>query len=204
MDSNTLYIASLTREPFMFYEMKVTVELLNKGMPAEEVVEKIISENLYQYPTERSLKTRSRACIRRLKHLDGEMLTWIENRPLEIAKQICLYALMKDSRLVYEFMITVIGEKYETKDFSYSRNDISVFFMRLQEQNEQVAGWSESTIKKLRSVVGGLLKDTGYIDKPNSKRLNEVLIDYKLKEKIIEKEDREMLSAFNCFEVDTL
>lgn len=204
MDSNTPYMASLTREPFMFYEMKLTVELLNKGMPPEKVVEKIIKENLYQYPTERSLKTRSRACLKRLKHLDDEMLTWVENRPIDVAKQICLYALMKDSRLICEFMITVIGEKYDTKDFSYSRNDIRLFFRRIQEQNKQVASWSESTIKKLMSVVSGLLKDTGYIDKTNSKRLNEVLLDYKLKEKIIENDDRKMLSAFNCFEVDLL
>lgn len=108
---------------------------------------------------------------------------------------------MKDSRLIYEFMVTVIGEKYETKDFAYSRDIIRIFFVRLQEQNEQVSTWSESTIGKLISVVGGILKDVGYIDKPGSKRLNEMLIDYKLKEKIIENGDIDLLPVFNCFEV---
>mgnify|MGYP000709713934 CR=1 FL=1 len=202
MDVNTPYNASLTREPFMFHEMKVTASLLNRGLSDEEAIEKIVTENLFQYPTERSLKQRSRGCVRRLRYLDDELISWIDTRSLDVAKQVCLYALMKDSRLVYEFMLTVIGKQYETKDFSYSREAITVFFMRLQEQSEQVAGWSEVTIKKLISVLSGLLKDTGYIDGPNAKRLNEMLIDHKLKEKIVENGDRNMLPAYNYFEVE--
>jgi len=172
MDSNVQYIASLTREPFMYYEMKITAKLLEEGLSQEEAIEKIFEENLYQYPTERSLKRRARACIKRLNALeDEELVSWIINRPLDISKQVCLYAMMKHSRLIWEFMITVIGDKYRTRNFSYSRMDLNVFFTRLQEQNDTVASWSDSTINKLKSVIGSLLKENGYIDKTNSKRL---------------------------------
>ncbi len=201
MDSNAPYIASLTREPFMYYEMKITAKLLEEGLSEEEAIEKIFKENLYQYPTERSLKMRARACIKRLNALgDEELVSWIINRPLDISRQVCLYAMMKDSRLIWEFMITVIGEKYRTRNFSYSRMDLNVFFTRLQEQNDIVASWSDSTINKLKSVLGSLLKENGYIDKTNSKSLNEVLLDYKLKDKIIENGDATCLPAFNYFE----
>ena len=52
MDTNTPYIASLTREPFMYYEMTITAKLLLEGLDEDEVIEKIFKENLYQYPTE--------------------------------------------------------------------------------------------------------------------------------------------------------
>lgn len=201
MDSNTPYIASLTREPFMYHEMKITAMLLEEGLSEKEVIEKIFKENLYQYPTERSLKTRAKACIRRLNALgDEELISWVVNRPLDISRQVCLYAIMKDSRLIWEFMITVIGEKYRTRNYSFSKMDLNVFFTRLQEQNETVASWSDSTIVKLKSVLTNLLKENGYIDKTNSKRLNEVLLDYKLKDKIIENKDAACLPAFNYFE----
>ena len=201
MDTNTPYIASLTREPFMYYEMTITAKLLLEGLDEDEVIEKIFKENLYQYPTERSLKTRARACIKRLKGLeDEELLSWIVNRPLDISRQVCFYAFMKSSRLIWEFMITVIGEKYRTKNFTYSRMDLNVFFTRLQKQNETVASWSDATIGKLKSVIISLLKENGYIDSPNAKKLNEVLLDYKLKEKITEKGDETCLPAFNYFE----
>ncbi|MGB4627240.1 MAG: DUF1819 family protein [Erysipelotrichaceae bacterium] len=201
MDSNAPYIASLTREPFMYYEMKITAKLLAEGLSEEEAIEKIFKENLSQYPTERSLKMRARACIKRLNALgDEELVSWIINRPLDISRQVCLYAMMKDSRLIWEFMITVIGEKYRTRNFSYSRMDLNEFFTRLQEQNDTVASWSDSTINKLKSVFASLLKENGYIDKTSSKRLNEVLLDYKLKDKIIENGDATCLPAFNYFE----
>ncbi|WP_353097057.1 DUF1819 family protein [Tissierella praeacuta] len=201
MDSNTPYIASLTREPFMFYEMKITAKLFEEGLSEEEAIEKIFKENLYQYPTERSLKMRARACIKRLNALkDDELISWIINRPLDISRQLCLYAMMKQSRLIWEFMITVIGEKYRTCNFSYSRMDLNIFFTRLQEQNDTVASWSDSTINKLKSVLVSLLKENGYIDETSSKRLNEVLLDYKLKDKIIKNGDATCLPAFNYFE----
>ena len=201
MDSNAPYIASLTREPFMYYEMKITAKLLEEGLSEEEAIEKIFKENLYQYPTEGSLKMRARACIKRLNALeDEELISWIINRPLDISRQVCLYAMMKHSRLIWEFMITVIGEKYRTRNFSYSRMDLNIFFTRLQEQNDTVASWSDSTINKLKSVLGSLLKENGYIDETSSKRLNEVLLDYKLKDKIIKNGDATCLPAFNYFE----
>lgn len=201
MDTNTPYIASLTREPFMFYEMKITAKLLKEGLSEKEIIDKIFNENLYQYPTERSLKMRTRACIRRLNTLeDKELIDWVVDRPVDISRQICLYAMMKNSRLIWEFMITVIGEKYRTRNFSYGRIDLNIFFTRLQEQNDTVANWSVSTVNKLKSVVASLLKENGYIDSINSSKLNEVLLDYKLKDKIIENKDETCLSAFNYFE----
>lgn len=201
MDSNAPYIASLTREPFMYYEMKITAKLLEEGLSEEEAIKKIFKENLYQYPTEGSLKMRARACIKRLNALeDEELISWIINRPSDISRQVCLYAMMKHSRLIWEFMITVIGEKYRTRNFSYNRMDLNIFFTRLQEQNDTVASWSDSTINKLKSVFASLLKENGYIDKTSSKRLNEVLLDYKLKDKIIENGDATCLPAFNYFE----
>ena len=44
MDSKTPYIASLTREPFMYYEMKITAKLLEEGLSEEDV---FVNRNLY-------------------------------------------------------------------------------------------------------------------------------------------------------------
>ncbi|MDH8276225.1 DUF1819 family protein, partial [Klebsiella pneumoniae] len=65
----------------------------------------------------------------------------ISIQPTDVAKQICLYAMMKQSRLVWEFMITVIGEKYRLRDSSFGKIDLNTYFMRLQEQDDTVATW---------------------------------------------------------------
>ena len=52
MDSTYPYIASLTREPFLFFEMRTTARLMFEGLGDDEIVDQICKENLFQYPTE--------------------------------------------------------------------------------------------------------------------------------------------------------
>ena len=195
------YIASLTREPFMFQEMRVVAKLMNEGIEEDEIVQKVHDENLFQYPTERSLKQLSRGCVKRLKAMDNPgLVSLVATANSDTAKQICLYALMKQSRLFWEFMLTVVGEKYRIKDFSFGRIDLNLFFIRLQEQNDEVAGWSDSTIAKLKQIFTKILVDTGYLDNVKSTRLNPVWLQPELELAIREKGDTVLMPVFNRFD----
>lgn len=60
------YKASITREQFMFYEMRTTAKLLMEGLTDKEAIQRIIAENLFQYPTEKQIRSQALACIKRL------------------------------------------------------------------------------------------------------------------------------------------
>ena len=200
MNQSTPYIASLTREPFLFYEMRTTAKLLCEGISEEDAVRRIVEENLFQYPTERSLAQIARACIKRLKFMENNSLVQaIASQPVEVSKQICLYALVKQSRLVREFMVTVIGEKYRLKDLSFGKIDLNTYFMRLQEQNDAVAGWSDTTIAKLKQILARVLVETEYIDNVRSDHLNPVWLQPILEDAIRASGDVNLLPVFNCF-----
>ena len=142
----------------------------------------------------------AQVCVRRLNALDDETLTdCIANDPIETAKQASLYAMMKDNRLVWEFMITVIGEKYRTQDLHFTTLDMNAFFMRLQEQDDNVASWTDSTIKKIKSVLRRVLIDNEYIRDSRSDELLPVLISRKVENAIRANSEDEALAAFNCF-----
>ena len=200
MNSTYPYIASLTREPFLFYEMRTTAILLSSGMSNNDVVTQITSDNLFQYPTEKSIARMAKACIKRLQAMeDADLIHAIATQPTEIAKQICLYALMKQSRLVWEFMLTVIGEKYRSKDISFGRIDLNTYFIRLQEQDDTVASWSEGTITKLKQVLAKILVETEYLDDVRADHLNPVYLHPILENAIRSHGDLAVLPAFNCF-----
>lgn len=193
------YNAAITREQFLFYEMRITAKLLNEGLDKDHVVERIISENLFQYPTERSVRKMALACIRRLEALgDNTLISAIATQPSSIAKQICLYAMMRQYRLVWDFMLTVIGNKYQKLDGSFSRMDLNAFFMRLQEQDNWVATWSNSTITKVRQVLTKMLVENEYLDSVDATHLNPVLISSLLENAIREDGQEIALPAFNC------
>ena len=200
MKSISPYNGSLTREQFLFYEMRTTAKLLSEGLTDDEIMERITAENLFQYPTEKSIKNLSRVCLRRLRAMEDEsLIRAIANQPSDTAKQICLYAMMKDNRLMWDFMITVIGEKYRLRDSSFGKIDINTFFMRLQEQDDVVASWSEQTIKKIKSVMVGILVQNEYLDDNRSAKLNPVQISRELENAIRNSNDDIALAAFNCF-----
>ena len=200
MNSTYPYIASLTREPFLFYEMRTTAKLLTSGLSDEDAVAQIAAENLFQYPTEKSITRMAKACVKRLQAMeDADLIHAIATQPTEIAKQICLYALMKQSRLVWEFMLTVIGEKYRSKDSSFGRIDLNTYFIRLQEQDDTVASWSEGTITKLKQVLAKILVETEYLDDVRADHLNPVYLHPILENAIRSHGDLAVLPAFNCF-----
>lgn len=200
MDSTYPYIASLTREPFLFYEMRTTARLICEGLEDVEVVSRIAEENLFQYPTEKTISRIARACIKRLRAMEDESLIQaISIQPTDVAKQICLYAMMKQSRLVWEFMITVIGEKYRLRDSSFGKIDLNTYFMRLQEQDDTVATWSDNTITKLKQILARVLVETEYLDNLKSDHLNPVWLQPILENAIRSNGDLAALPAFNCF-----
>lgn len=200
MDSTYPYSAALTREQFLFYEMRTTAKLMSAGLNDNEVVKRIMDENLFQYPTEKSVKKVASACIRRLKVLnDNDLINAIASEPTTVAKQICLYAMMKQSRIVWEFMLTVIGEKYRVKDSSFGKVDLNVFFLRLQEQDDKVATWSDTTITKLKQVIAKVLVETEFLDNVKAEKLNPVWLNPVLESAIRSNNDQVVLPAFNCF-----
>ncbi len=197
---NSPYKASITREQFLFYEMRTTAKLMAEGLTEEEVAEQIITDNLFQYPTEKSIRKIVACCIKRLNALNDETLVVaIGSQPSDVSKQICLYAMMKHSRLVWDFMLTVIGEKYRLRDSSFGRIDLNTFFMRLQEQDDTVATWSDSTITKIKQVLVKILVENEYLDSIKTETLNPVLISTLLENAIRANNDEAVLPVFNCF-----
>ena len=193
--------AVLTREQFLFHEMRTTAKLLIQGLSDEEVADRVEKENLFQYPTERSSRSMAGTCLKRLSCLeDEELIRAVAVATAEDAKQICLYAMMRQYYLVWEFMVKVVGEKYRTLDMSFGKMDVNAYFLRLQEQDDWVAAWSESTIERIKWVLIKLLVQNEYMDNNKSQKLNPVMTCRILEEGILRNHDEKSFPAFNRFE----
>ncbi len=191
--------AQITREQFLFYEMRTTAKLMREGLNDDEIIDRIAEENLFQYPTEKSIRQMAKVCVARLRYIDDDLIEAVASQSSETAKQICMYAMMKQYRLVWDFMIIVIGEKFRIQNFSFSQMDVNVFFMQLQEQDDYVAGWSESTVKKIRQILIRILVENDYLDNGKADHLNPVWLNPALENVIKNNNDERALPAFNCF-----
>jgi hypothetical protein len=200
MDILIPYNGTLTAEQFLFYEMRIVSKHYLEKKTIEEIIAYIKQENLFQYPTERMIIRIARACHKRLEALENDKLVYeLANAPIEVAKQINLYSMMRYNRLVREFMEDLVGEKYRQQDFSYRKKDINMFFSRLQEQNDNVAAWSQQTIMKLKQVLTKCLIETEMLNGGKDTTLNPIFIASELEAGIRENKDLTALAAFNCF-----
>ena len=190
MASVEIYRAQLTREPFLWREMCVTARLLMGGLSLEKICEWVFRENLFQYPTEKSLRRMARACVLRLQRLEDA------EAPAVVSQQLCLYALLKDSRLLQDFMLQVIAVKYRQHDLRCSRADVRAFFLQLQAQNEQVAAWSDSTIQKISGVIMSILIQLGYLANRNSEELQLVYLQPQVRDIMEQHGDQAWLAMF--------
>ena len=199
MEKPAIYNGTITAEQFLFYEIRIASKYYLNGVSVENAIGEIRTNNLFQYPTERLVSRMVRCCYKRMEALGNDQLRrGLSEAPVIIAKQINLYAMMIYNRIVRDFMISVIGEKFRSQDFSFSRKDLNTFFSHLQEQNDDVAGWSESTISKIKQVLTKILVEVEILDTVKSTRLNPLFICGELEEGIRENNDLEALAAFNC------
>lgn len=198
MDS--IYNGGITREQFLFYEMRSTCQLIVQGYSKEEALKKILDENLYQFPTEKTIKTIAQGCFRRIDALQNDFLIReMAEGASDVAKQINLYAMMKYNKIVWDFMVTVIGEKYRTFDLSFSKKDINVFLQRLREQVEGISSWSDATMQKIGQVLMKCLVECGYVENVKSTELLNVNLVPELEEGIRQNGDEVIFPAFNFF-----
>ena len=197
---NSNYNGGLTREKFLFYEIRIVASLYLHGYSKQDIVQRITADNMFQFPTERMISSIAGTCLKRIEALGSETLVYhLANAQAEVAKQINLYAMMKQNLLVWDFMITVVGEKFRTQELEFSRKDLNVFFFRLQEQNDNVASWSDTTINKLKQILTKSLVECEYLDSIRAEKLNPVIICPELEDEIRVKKDLGALPAFNCF-----
>ena len=197
------YSGGLTREQFMFNEMRITARLTAEGLSDQEVLERVYNENLFQYPTEKEIKSKCKACQKRLAYLKEmpELMEALTSGTVSEAKQAALIAMMLQSRLLAEFMITVIGEKYRSLDMTITKKDMNIFFSNLAQQDEDVAGWSEKTVDRIKAVIRNCLKETEYIPPdPGSETLLPVYMSEELVQVLKDAGLSSWLPAFNVID----
>jgi len=198
--SHNHYSGGLTREQFLFYEIRIVASLICQGKNRDEIQAEIFTENLFQFPTERTIRKIVNTCFRRIDALNSEELVQhLAESSVQVGKQINLYAIMCENSIVYDFMTEVIGEKFRSQELDFSQKDVNLFFMELVEKVPAVNDWSDSTIKKLKQVLVKFLVECEYLDNTKSEQLQPVYLYPELEESIRAKNDMDALTAFNCF-----
>ncbi len=176
------YSAGMVSQVFAFVETKKTAELMVTGMSKDEIKNKVIRENLYQLRNETRLRRTFNYVYNRLSSLPNgavELLVKVDN---ENAKLLTLIAIMNTDKLFFEFVYEVYRGKVILGEKTIDDRDINGFFDDKAAQSEEVAGWSESGIQKLKNCYMKNLADAGLIESTKTRVIRHALVNYRIEE----------------------
>ena len=195
---NRLEGACITREQFLMREMRTVARLRQAGLSDDEVIERVASENLIQYPTDRMVRNIASVCVKRLNALGSPMLERIiaSGEP-EAAAQANLYAMMRTYPLVRHFMETVVAEHYRDLDYSLGKMEMNGWVTRAQEDYDNIAQLSDATMGKVKQVLRNGLVQCGMLRSARSSELVPIALELDVEDGIRELGDTAALAAFN-------
>ena len=196
------YNGAITREQFLFRETRTVARLRVGGTHTDEqIAEMVFEENLFERRTNHDIRSIVHAILTRLDALESEDLEdLIANGPLEDAHQANLYAMMRTYRLVWEFMVGVVGERYRMGDLYLEQWEIRKFLEDLRSREPDASTWSDATLNKMRQVLANCLRQVGILE-GRSTEMAPISIAPRLEEGIVANGDHAALIAFNDREV---
>ena len=166
--NNTIYSARMTGNQFLYHEFKVMCDLVLQGFNKKEATQKIIDENLFDYRSMKAINKHIGAVWERVQYIDDNLKQKVLNLPNEIGRLINFYSILKYDLLFYEFIQEVTSDKIKSKQYVLNKSDISYFFNEKAQQSSIVAGFKESTIKRLQLAYIECLLGAGYVNENNS------------------------------------
>lgn len=100
---------------------------------------------------------------KRLKVIDASFWQFFEERNEQEQKLALFFLALKTYPLALDFHFEVVVKKWRALDYSLERFDLQMRLDEIASQNEEVAGWTESTHTKLLTVFQRMLREAGLL-----------------------------------------
>lgn len=174
------YSAGMTSKIFGFVESKKMAELMAAGYSKEELTQIIEEQNLFSLRDAKRLRRTVNYVYERLTSLPEEALSIISSSDIESGKVLVLVGIMKTDTLFGEFVYEVYRMKKILGERAIENRDLNDFFDDKANQSDEVAGWSEASVKKLKNVYIRNLVDAGLLEDAKNRTVKNIILSGKV------------------------
>lgn len=181
------YSAGIVSASFWLLETKTTAEYMLDGLSKSKILELSLNENIYQVDSERRAKDIANVTYRRLKDFPEKLLKFFVNADVNSSKIIVLISILKNDKLLFEFMYEIFRERIILGNYTLKKSDFEIFFKNKSQQSEIIENWAEKTIKKLSSRYRIFLSEAGLLEKDDKDyKIILPFLDFRLRELLVE------------------
>ena len=186
------YSAGIVSKGFWFLEFKKYLELLKNGNNENEIKKIQDEENIFSAPSKDYGKRIISEINKRIKVLPKEIKELFFESDTGTQKVINLLSIMGTDKLFFEYVYNSYRNELLLGTKEYNPGIVMKFLKEKAEQNEEVAKFSETTLKRMQGTYGNYLKEAGLLEEKNKEILyGKVYLDYEL-EKLLRENNMEI------------
>lgn len=189
---NREYSAGIVSKGFWFLEFKKYLELLKNGNNENEIKKIQDEENIFSAPSKDYGKRIISEINKRIKVLPKEIKELFFESDTGTQKVINLLSIMGTDKLFFEYVYNSYRNELLLGTKEYNPGIVMKFLKEKAKQNEEVAKFSETTLKRMQGTYGNYLKEAGLLEEKNKEILyGKVYLDYEL-EKLLRENNMEI------------
>lgn len=186
------YSAGIVSKGFWFLEFKKFLELLIEGKSESEIKELQEEKNIFSAPSKDYGKRIISEINKRIKILPEGIKELFFKSDTGTQKVINLLSIMGTDKLFFEYVYNSYRNELLLGTKEYNPGIVMKFLKEKAEQNEEVAKFSEKTLKRMQGTYGNYLKEAGLLEEKNKEILyGKVYLDYEL-EKLLRENNMEI------------
>lgn len=164
----TEYTATMTGNPFLYRETRMVAKMVVAGYDDDAIRDEVINRNAFQCDKKNTNLKHLAEIKLRLSLLPADFVKLIDESDAETSRLILFYALLVRYRLLREFMAELLYEKLMLMEPLLRVPEVDIWLAHKKEQDDKVATWTESTMKKVKQVLLKMAMEAGYLKKEKS------------------------------------
>ena len=186
------YSAGIVSKGFWFLEFKKFLEFLKNGKNEIEIRKLQNEENIFSASSKDYGKRIISEINKRIKILPEGIKELFFKSDTGTQKVINLLSIMGTDKLFFEYVYNSYRNELLLGTKEYNPGIVMKFLKEKAEQNEEVAKFSEKTLKRMQGTYGNYLKEAGLLEEKNKEILyRKVYLDYEL-EKLLRENNMEI------------
>ena len=175
------YSAGIVSKGFWFLELKKFFEYMKEGKSEKEIKELQEKENIFSAPSKEYGKRIYGEISKRVSILPEEIKKIFLESDIETQKIINLLSAMMCDKLLSEYIYSSYRSEILLGTEIYLPKSVKLFIEDKAKQNEEVAKFKESTIKRMQGSYGNYLKEAGLLEEKEGKiYYRKIYMDYEL------------------------
>ena len=186
------YSAGIVSKGFWFLEFKKYLEFLKDGNNENDIRKMQDEENIFSASSKDYGKRIISEVNKRIKILPEGIKELFFKSDTGTQKVINLLSIMGTDKLFFEYVYNSYRNELLLGTKEYNPGVVMKFLKEKAEQNEEVAKFSEKTLKRMQGTYGNYLKEAGLLEGKNKEILyGKVYLDYEL-EKLLRENNMEI------------